>query len=133
MGSQFRIPLSALLACSAAGSALAAGPQATGSVQDGMNVVQEIPGARPAETETKSDLLIVPIPQSSPSLGTGLTLGAGLFYNPNGSKEQSTTGGAVMATSNGSWALGAGHKMFWGEDRFKLTAFAGYGDVNLRF
>ncbi len=113
--------------------ALSAGPQTTATIQEGLVTVQEIPAARTEPAPKKSDLLIVPIPQSSPSLGTGVTLGAGLFYNPNGSKDPWTTGGAVMATSNGSWALGAGHKMAWGKDRYKLTAFAGYGDVNLRF
>lgn len=107
--------------------------QTTAAVQEGMSAVQAIPTARTPPSDSKSDLLIVPIPQSSPSLGTGITLGGGLFYNPNGSKEPWTTGAAVMATSNGSWALGAGHKMAWGKDRFRLTAFAGYGDVNLRF
>ncbi|MFN7399214.1 MAG: BamA/TamA family outer membrane protein, partial [Sandaracinobacter sp.] len=48
-------------------------------------------------------------------------------------KEPWTTGAAAMATSNGSWALGAGHKMAWAKDKFRLTLFAGYGDVNLRF
>jgi hypothetical protein len=99
-----------------------------------MSTVQAIPAERALTAEPKkSDLLIVPIPQSSPSLGTGITLGGGLFYNPNGSKEPWTTGGAVMATTNGSWAIGAGHKMAWGKDKFRLTAFAGYADVNLRF
>ncbi len=98
-----------------------------------MKTVDSIPSARPAPSGRKADLLIVPIPQVSPALGTGVTLGGALFYNPNGSKEPWTTGGAVMATSNGSWAVGAGHKMAWQKDKFKLTAFAGYGDVNVRF
>lgn len=127
------LPLLGLWALGAAAPLLASGPQMTSSVQEGMDTVRAIPTANPEKATPKPDLLIVPIPQSSPSLGTGLTLGGGLFYNPNGSKEPWTTGGAVMATSNGSWAVGAGHKMFWAEDKFKLTAFAGYGDVNLRF
>lgn len=131
-----RPPVRALQALSAAllaAPALATGPQTTAAVQEGVSTVQGVATGKAAAPDAKPDLLIVPIPQSSPSLGTGLTLGAGLFYNPNGSKEPWTTGGAVMATSNGSWAIGAGHKMFWGQDKFKLTAFAGYGDVNLRF
>ncbi len=112
---------------------IASSAQTTEAVQSGMSTLQNAAAGRDAPPDPKPDLLIVPIPQSSPSLGAGVTLGGGLFYNPNGSKEPWTTGGAVMATSNGSWAVGAGHKMAWGQDRYKFTAFAGYGDVNLRF
>lgn len=111
---------------------LAATPQTVEPVADGIATVHTIAG-NPSPARKNSDLLIVPIPQSSPSLGTGVTAVGALFYNPNGSKEPWTTGVAVMATSNGSWAAGAGHKMAWSKDRFRLTAFGGYGDVNLRF
>lgn len=123
----------ALLLLSGTGSALASGPQTTAAVQEGLQTLEGIPATKATAASAKPDLLIVPIPQVSPAIGTGVTLGGGLFYNPNGSKEPWITGGALMATSNGSWAVGAGHKMAWAKDRFRLTAFAGYGDVNLRF
>lgn len=119
------------LAACLAGPALAGSPVATSAVEEGVVTVDA--AAKQKAPDEKSDLLIVPIPQSSPTLGTGVTLGSALFYNPNGSKEQWTTGGAVMATTNGSWAVGVGHKMFLSQDRFRFNAFAGYGDVNLRF
>jgi hypothetical protein len=81
----------------------------------------------------KNSLLIVPIPQSSPTLGTGLTLGAGYFYNPNGSKEPWITAVGVMATSNGSRALGALQKMALADDSIRITAFVGLADVNLKY
>jgi outer membrane protein assembly factor BamA len=81
----------------------------------------------------KDSLLIVPIPQSSPTLGTGLTLGAGYFYNPNGSREPWITAVGVMATSNGSRALGALHKMAMANDTIRVTAFVGLADVNLKY
>lgn len=125
-------PLPALVATLLAGPLWAEGPQMTSAVKEGFTTVNDV-AANKTAPDTKPDLLVVPIPQSSPALGTGVTVGGAMFYNPNGSKEPWTTGGAVMATSNGSWALGAGHKMFWGKDKFKLTAFVGYGDANLRF
>lgn len=85
---------------------LAATPQTTEPVADARGTMQNI-AAKPAAAK-KSDLLVVPIPQSSPSLGTGVTGVGALFYNPNGSKESWTTGAAVMATSNGSRAAGVG-------------------------
>lgn len=124
--------LPVLVATLLAGPLWAEGPQMTSAVKEGVSTVNDV-AANKTAPDTKPDLLVVPIPQSSPALGTGVTVGGAMFYNPNGSKEPWTTGGAVMATSNGSWAVGAGHKMFWGKDKFKLTAFAGYGDVNLRF
>src|SRR5688572_1753646 len=86
-----------------------------------------------AADPNKKSLLIVPIPQSSPTLGTGLTLGAGYFYNPNGSREPWITAVGVMATSNGSRALGALHKMAIANDTIRITAFAGLADVNLKY
>ena len=81
----------------------------------------------------KDSLLIVPIPQSSPTLGTGATLGAGYFYNPNGSREPWITAVGVMATSNGSRAIGALHKMYLAGDSIRITAFGGLADVNLKY
>ena len=85
-----------------------------------------------ADPEKKS-LLVVPIPQSSPTLGTGLTLGAGYFYNPNHSREPWITAVGAMATSNGSKALGLLHKMSLSHDTIRITAFAGLADINLKY
>jgi outer membrane protein assembly factor BamA len=138
-----RVTARAMRACCALGLLahapdLAASPQATPTVQEAVTTMEGVARDRtdraaPEEDAGKADLIVVPIPQSSPSLGAGITLGGALFYNPNGSKEPWTSGAAIMATSNGSMALGVGHRMFLGQDRFKLTAFLGYGDVNLRF
>ena len=38
-----------------------------------------------------------------------------------------------MATSNGSKALGALHKMALADDSIRITAFAGLADVNLKY
>lgn len=81
----------------------------------------------------KTSFLIVPIPQSSPTLGSGVTVTASLFYNPNGSKDPWITGIGAMKTSNGSKAIGALQKMALDHDRFRLALFGGYGSVNMRF
>jgi hypothetical protein len=116
-------------------------PEPANEMADRLYTVSEFPENPPdgrderAEDERKnsSDLLIVPIPQSSPSLGTGITLTAAMFYNPNRSPEPWISGVGVMATSNGSKAVGAVHKMSLANDRFRLVAFAGYADVNVGF
>jgi hypothetical protein len=82
---------------------MAAAPQMIESAAEAQATAQDI-AIRPAKAKPKkSDLLIVPIPQSSPSLATGVTAVGALFYNPNGWKEPWTTGGAIMATANGNW------------------------------
>ena len=98
------------------------------------DIVDEVDATRDKTADPeKRSLLIVPIPQSSPTLGTGLTLGAGYFYNPNGSREPWITAVGAMATSNGSRALGVLHKMALADDSIRITAFAGLADVNLKF
>lgn len=88
----------------------------------------------PAETrESGHQLLVVPIPQSNPTLGTGITLVGALFYNPNHSPEPWISGVGAMYTSNGSWGVAAVHKMALASDRFRITAFGGYADVNMNF
>ena len=85
------------------------------------------------EEEGGSDLIIVPIPKSSPSLGFGITLVGAMFYNPNNSPEPWISGVGVMRTTNGSQALGFMHKMALADDKFRFTGFAGYADVNVDF
>lgn len=80
-----------------------------------------------------NQLLIVPLPISNPTLGTGLTLAGGLFYNPNDSREPWITGAGIMHTSNGSRAAGLVHKMTFGGDRFRVTGFVGAADINMNF
>jgi hypothetical protein len=92
------------------------------------------PEAEPATPpSTRPDLLIVPIPQSNPMLGTGLTVAAVLFYNPNKSSQPWISGVGGMYTSNKSWGALAFHSMSLAHDRFRVLAVAGYGDVNVDF
>ncbi|MFN7398276.1 MAG: hypothetical protein ACK5SX_04235, partial [Sandaracinobacter sp.] len=66
---------SILAAIAIAAPGLASSPQTTAAIAEGLSTLQEVPVSRPVPPSGKSDLLIVPIPQSSPSLGTGITLG----------------------------------------------------------
>jgi outer membrane protein assembly factor BamA len=82
---------------------------------------------------SKPSVLVVPIPQSSPVLGPGLTLAGVMFYNPNRSSQPWITGVGAMYTKNKSWAVGAFHSMALAHDKFRIAAFAGYADVNVKF
>jgi hypothetical protein len=92
------------------------------------------PGAPPlAKGADQTDLLVVPIPISNPAIGTGLTVAAVLFYNPNGEPHPWISGLGAGYTSTKSWAGGAFHSMSLGHDKVRLLGFAGYGDVNVKF
>ncbi len=81
----------------------------------------------------------VPIIITDPALGVGG--GVALTYIhptdttlPEGQRPpNSVTGLAGMATTNGSWMAGVGHKHFFGDDQFRYTGLLGTGKLNLDF
>jgi hypothetical protein len=81
------------------------------------------------------NFVIVPIPLSNPTLGTGLVLGGAYFYRqtPGQKKTQpaSSTGAAGMYTNNDSYAVGIGQQSYWGGDKWRLSAVTGYADIKL--
>jgi len=96
-----------------------------------------------AEEETKfkflknkpKNLLLVPIPTSSPTFGTGLILG-GAYYYPQTEEQKkaqpaSFTGAAAAYTSNDSWAAGVMQQNYWKEDTWRFTGVAAYLDLKL--
>jgi hypothetical protein len=81
------------------------------------------------------NLLIVPIPMSSPTFGTGLILGGAYFYRQTEDQKDtqpaSYTGVAGGYTSSESWFAGIMQKNYWGGDKWRFSGFAGYLDLNL--
>jgi hypothetical protein len=81
------------------------------------------------------NLLLVPIPMSSPTFGTGLILGGAYFY-PQTEEQKDTqpasfTGSAAGYTSNDSWVAGVMQQNYWNEDKWRFTGVAGYLDLRL--
>lgn len=54
----------------------------------------------PARAKKKVDLLVAPVPFSSPASGAGLAGGAVAFYNPNNAPSQWVSGGGIVANQN---------------------------------
>lgn len=77
--------------------------------------------------------VILPVPLSNPTLGTGLTLPMLLLYDPDGKGRPWMTGVGVMYTDNGSWAVGAFQKAYFNDDKIRLTGAVGFADLNLKF
>lgn len=84
------------------------------------------------------DLVIAPIPGRSPQLGWQLTLAGGYFLNSKqddgeANSHPSILGGFGMVSENGSYAYGAGAYFHLLEDKLRVKAGAGYGDLRYRF
>ncbi|RLA28706.1 MAG: hypothetical protein DRR15_17020, partial [Gammaproteobacteria bacterium] len=69
----------------------------------------------------KGDIVVVPIPISDPTLGTGLVLGSAYFYaqteEQKKSQPASLTGVAGIYTNNDSYAFGISQQNYWGGDK----------------
>ncbi len=85
------------------------------------------------EDDGNRSFVVLPIPQSNPALGTGVVLAAVVFYQPEGSVRPWMTGAGALWTDNGSRGGGLFQKAYLGGDRWRLTAFAAQGDLNLKF
>jgi hypothetical protein len=84
----------------------------------------------------RGEMVIAPIPLSNPAIGSGLILGLGYIFPLNKEDERSPPsiiGGAGMYASSGSWALGAVAKLYFKEDRYRLTAVYGRGEIDYSF
>jgi hypothetical protein len=81
------------------------------------------------------NLLLVPIPISSPTFGTGLILGGAYFYPQTEEQEKvqaaSYTGAAAGYTSDNSWFAGIMQQNYWKEDTWRFNGVAGYLDLKL--
>lgn len=103
--------------------------------------VEAVPDPDEEETKFKllkkmpKNLLLVPIPTSSPTFGTGLILGGAYFYpqteEQKNAQPASFTGAAAGYTSNDSWAAGVMQQNYWKEDTWRFTGVAAYLDLKL--
>lgn len=88
-------------------------------------------------------IVIAPIPMVNPTLEAGI-IGVAMYMHPETDfwndepdddevTRQSITGAAAMATTNQSWMVGAFHKGFYDDDRYRGQVFLAYGEFNLKF
>ncbi|WP_328598108.1 BamA/TamA family outer membrane protein [Croceibacterium salegens] len=87
----------------------------------------------PAPMAGKSDMIIAPIPISTPSLGGGLAVFGVLYYNPNGGPKAWSSGGGAGYTSSGTWFAGGFHEMSLADDRIRFKAVGGFASINSDF
>jgi hypothetical protein len=80
----------------------------------------------------KNEFVIAPIPLSNPAIGSGLGFAAVYTLARKSGEKASpptTLGAGGFYTSNGSWAGGAGAKLYLKEDRYRVMLAAALGDL----
>jgi len=103
--------------------------------------IASIPDLREVDTKLKlqpkkeRNLVLVPIPMSSPTFGTGLIVGGAYFY-PQTEQEKkdqpaSFTGAAAGYTDNKSWFAGVLQQNYFVEDKWRFSALAASTDFKL--
>ena len=99
----------------------------------------DLPDLRDDESEQtlqKRDFVVVPIPISNPTIGTGLVLAGGFFHPQREEQAEvqppSVTGAVGVYTDNDSYMFGVGHKAYWSENKWRLGALLAHTDFKLQ-
>ena len=95
-----------------------------------------IPAVGLAEDAPQDEWVFAPVPGYNPVLGATLLLGTAKIYRPKIATATAPpwmTGGGAFVAENGSWAVGAGHKMNLQDDQWRISGGVVYADINYRF
>lgn len=80
-----------------------------------------------------TSFLVVPIPVSNPTLGSGGALAAAMFFKTDETAKSSLIGLGAFKTSNGSWGAATMTNLSLSQDIYRVKGSAGYADVNYDF
>lgn len=94
----------------------------------GVQAAERVPDQAQSGSK-ESPWLVVPIVSSDPKLGTSGGLMAGYLHRFDAVSSASMFGATALYTSTGSKVGGLFARTYFGEDRHRLTAFAGGGKV----
>ena len=99
------------------------------------HTVREVVKIRPPPEpeEGKTDFVIMPIPISNPTVGTGLGAVSMFLYKAGEKAPTSSTAFGGFYTNNDSWGVGVSQKTYLRGDRFRLNGVLGYGNINIDF
>jgi len=97
-------------------------------VTDQLRKAEELPPV----TE-KGKLVVVPIPVSNPTIGTGLAAGVGYLFHLDPVSKASVIGGGGVKTDNGTWAGAAAASLYLAENAWQVKAGYAYFDANVNF
>ncbi|HYJ36138.1 MAG TPA: hypothetical protein VEV64_08270, partial [Rhizomicrobium sp.] len=77
--------------------------------------------------------LVVPIPISNPTIGSGLGLATAMFFKSDKDSKSSFFGTGAFFTSNGSWGAAMLGDVAFDEDRYHTRGTTGYANVKYDF
>ena len=110
-------------------------PASANSDQKAQEIVDNVRGSATVG-RSRGNWVVVPIPISNPTIGTGLQAVV-MYLHPKRPGEEAapnaTSGIGGMYTSSDSWFAGAFHNNSWANDRFRFTGAVGEGDLNLSY
>lgn len=99
------------------------------------SVTPDVREQKPPLALQKGDWLAVPIPTANPTTGSGLIGVTAYFWGQTDEQKKvqppSVSGLGVMYTDSESWLVGLGQTAYWDEDRWRISAVIGAGQLNL--
>jgi hypothetical protein len=84
-------------------------------------------------SQSPTSFVVLPIPQANPAIGSGLIVAGLVLYQPENAGKPWMRGGGALYTDNKSKAAAVFQKSYFDQDQYRVTAFAGYADLNLKF
>src|ERR1700743_2616328 len=107
--------------------------QISGGAQPETMDVQDIDKGKGLGIFNNKSFLVVPMPLSNPTTGSGGALVGAMFFQADKESKPSVIGLGGFYTSNGSWGGGALAQFAFDSDRYLAKAMVGYADVNYAF
>lgn len=89
--------------------------------------------SKTGKEERRGEIVIAPFPISNPAIGSGLVLVGGYLFplsRKDTASPDSMLGGGSFYTSNGSWLWGAGGKLYFKRDRFRVSGAYGHAQLH---
>lgn len=83
--------------------------------------------------KTVGEWVVLPIPKSSPAIGTGLQVIAARFFKADEESQTSVLGAGAGYYSSETWFVGAGAAYNFAQDRWRITGGVGYVDAKYDF
>jgi len=108
-------------------------PDTVGGSGNDPTVQESVERGQAVSVDPGLGVAVFPIPISNPTIGTGLGLGAALLYHIDHKSQPSYSSVGALATSNGTWGIGALQYLSLREDRFRLSFNLGYASVKYDF
>jgi Omp85 superfamily domain len=113
-------------------AAVLAGSLTGGSQMDSIDV-SDIDKSNAFNILDSTSLLVVPVPVSNPTTGSGAALVGAVFFKMDEDSKPSIFGVGGAYTSNGTWGGGAATEIAFDRDRYLAEGLVGYADVNYDF